>query len=49
MTLVVWKLRKGVHGGESCSTGAAVSVLSCNRSRRHWCWRRRSFYAFRMP
>src|SRR5262245_49521867 len=23
------KLRNGVHGGESCSTGAAVSVLSC--------------------
>src|SRR6516165_6827713 len=28
---------KGVHGGESCSTGAAVAVLSCNRSRRHCC------------
>src|SRR5262245_83896 len=43
------KRRKGVHGGESCSTGAAVSVLSCHRWRRQWCWRRRSFYGFRMP
>ena|SRR5215510_9371092 len=36
MTLVVRKLRKGVHGGESCSTGTTVSELACHSARWHW-------------
>ena len=36
LTLVVRKLRKGVHGGESCSTGTTVSELACHSSRWHW-------------
>src|SRR5215831_21263380 len=36
MTLVVRKLRKGVHGGDSCSTGTTVSELAFHSSRWHW-------------
>ena len=36
LTLVVRKLRKGVHGGESCSTGTTVFELACRSSRWHW-------------
>src|SRR6516165_5180847 len=32
---MVRKLRKGVHGGESCSTGTTVSELACHSSRWH--------------
>ena len=28
--------RKGVYGGESCSTGTTVSELACHSSRWHW-------------
>ena len=43
------KIRKGVHGGESGSTGAAVSELSCHCLPGHWGWKRRPFYVFYTP
>ena len=36
VTLVVRKLGKGAHGGQSCSTGTTVSELACHSSRWHW-------------
>src|SRR5262249_56442856 len=36
LTLAVRKLRKDVHGGESCSTGAAVSERACQLARTWW-------------
>src|SRR4029434_10144342 len=49
LSVAVNKLRKGVHGGESCSTGAAVSESSCHCLPRHWGWKRRPFYVFFTP
>jgi hypothetical protein len=49
LTQAVSKLRKDVHGGESCSTGGAVSESSCHCLPGHWSLKRRPFYMFFTP
>ena len=49
MTLMCKNSERAFTEGNRVLPAPRFSVLSCNRSRRHWCWGERSIYAFRMP